>query len=207
MGRAADHPRGQATHPRRQPRSHSRNRYQGGQEAPGQRRVRQGTRAYRHPTHVFELAALYPRRRVGGAGMNALHDRVMKGLEEVIDPCSVTAGGALRVVDMGFLTEMSVDEDGAVRVSMRATSAMCTMIAGIMKVAEDRLAGVEGVTRVEIKLCSGAIWTEGAMTERGRQALAARRERSRTEVGVRPQEGKTRQPRSAAPSEAPSSRA
>ena len=138
--------------------------------------------------------------------MNALHDRVMKGLEEVIDPCSVTAGAPLSVVDMGLLSELSVDEDGAVRVSMRATSAMCTMIAGIMKVAEERLAGVEGVTRVEIKLCSGAIWTEADMTERGRRVLAARRERSRTEVGVRPHEWKTRQPRSAAPLEVPSSR-
>jgi len=139
--------------------------------------------------------------------MSTLHDRVIEGLEEVIDPCSITAGAPLSVVDMGLINELSVDEEGMVRLSMRATSAMCTMIAGIMKVAEERLAHVEGVTQVEIKLCSGAIWTEADMTERGRQTLAARRERSRVEVAVRPHEWKTRQPRSAAPSEAPSSRA
>jgi metal-sulfur cluster biosynthetic enzyme len=138
--------------------------------------------------------------------MSTLHDRVMEGLEEVIDPCSITAGAPLSVVDMGLINELSVDEEGMVRLSMRATSAMCTMIAGIMKVAEERLARVEGVTQVEINLCSGAIWTEADMTERGRQTLAARRERSRVEVSVRPHEWKTRQPRSAAPSEAPSSR-
>jgi metal-sulfur cluster biosynthetic enzyme len=139
--------------------------------------------------------------------MSSLHDRVMRGLEEVIDPCSVTAGAPLSVVDMGLVNELSVGEEGVVRVSMRATSAMCTMIAGIMKIAEDRLARVEGVTRVEIKLCSGAIWTEADMTERGRRILQARRERSRAEVTVRPHEWKTRQPRSAAASDAPSNRA
>jgi metal-sulfur cluster biosynthetic enzyme len=131
----------------------------------------------------------------------------MRGLEEVIDPCSVTAGAPLSVVDMGLINELSVDEDGMVRISMRATSAMCTMIAGMMKVAEERLARVAGVTRVEIELCSGAIWTEADMTERGRRTLAARRERSRVEVGVRPHEWKTRQPRAVPPSETPLVRA
>jgi metal-sulfur cluster biosynthetic enzyme len=135
--------------------------------------------------------------------MSALRDRVMEGLEDVIDPCSVTAGAPLSIVDMGLLNELCVDDDGAVRVSMRATSAMCTMIAGIMKVAEERLARVEGVTRVEVQLCSGGIWTEADMTERGRRILAARRERSRVEVAVRPHEWKTRKLRPAAVSEAP----
>ena len=130
----------------------------------------------------------------------------MQGLEEVIDPCSVTAGAPLSVVDMGLLNELSVDKDGVVRVSMRATSAMCTMIAGIMRDAEDRLARLEGVTRVEIKLCSGGIWTEADMTEHGRRTLAARRERSRVEVAVRPHEWKARQRRSPESLEAPLAR-
>ena len=99
--------------------------------------------------------------------MSALRDRVMEGLEDVIDPCSVTAGAPLSIVDMGLLNELCVDDDGAVRVSMRATSAMCTMIAGIMKVAEERLARVEGVTRVEVQLCSGGIWTEAGHDRAG----------------------------------------
>jgi metal-sulfur cluster biosynthetic enzyme len=139
--------------------------------------------------------------------MSTLHERVLEGLEEVIDPCSITAGVPLSVVDMGLINKLTVDEEGIVRVSMRATSAMCTMIAGMMKVAEERLARVDGVTRVEIKLCSGAIWTEADMTERGRRTLAARRERSRAEVAVRPHEWKTRQARPAAGSEAASSHA
>jgi metal-sulfur cluster biosynthetic enzyme len=124
--------------------------------------------------------------------MRAVEELVMSALEQVIDPCSVTAGAPLSVVDMGLVSNLAVGEDGRVTLSMRATSAMCTMIAGIMKDAEDRLARVEGVTQVEVTLHGGAIWTEADMTEKGRRALAARRERSRTEVAVRPHEWKTR---------------
>jgi metal-sulfur cluster biosynthetic enzyme len=116
----------------------------------------------------------------------------MIALEQVVDPCSVTAGAPLSVVDMGLISDLRVGEDGRVSLRMRATSAMCTMIGGIMKDAEDRLARVEGVTGVEITLHSGAIWTEADMTEKGRRALEARRARSRTEVAVRPHEWKTR---------------
>lgn len=135
--------------------------------------------------------------------MNTLLDRVTNALEEVIDPCSVTAGAPLSVVDMGLIDALSVGADGVVRLAMRATSAMCTMIAGMMKVAEERLALVEGVTRVDVKLCSGAIWTEMDMTERGRQVLLARRERSRMEVAIRPHEWKTRPRRASVASESP----
>ena len=135
--------------------------------------------------------------------MNTLLDRVTNALEEVIDPCSVTAGAPLSVVDMGLIDALSVGADGVVRLAMRATSAMCTMIAGMMKVAEERLALVEGVTRVDVKLCSGAIWTEMDMTERGRQVLLARRERSRMEVTIRPHEWKTRLRRASVASESP----
>lgn len=125
--------------------------------------------------------------------MKPILEGVRRALEEVVDPCSVTAGAPLSVVDMGLVSDLVVGDDGSVSLSMRATSAMCTMIACIMKDAENRLAQVNGVTRVEITLrSSGAIWTEADMTEKGRRALAARREQSRAEVGVRPHEWKTR---------------
>jgi metal-sulfur cluster biosynthetic enzyme len=124
--------------------------------------------------------------------MKPVSERVMSALEEVVDPCSITAGAPLSVVDMGLVSDLVVGDEGRVSLSMRATSAMCTMIAGIMKDAENRLVQIEGVTRVEITLHSGAIWTEADMTEKGRRALAARREKSRAEVAVRPHEWKTR---------------
>jgi metal-sulfur cluster biosynthetic enzyme len=135
--------------------------------------------------------------------MKSIDQRVMSALDEVIDPCSVTAGAPLSVVDMGLVSDLVVSEEGGVSLQLRATSAMCTMIAGIMKDAEQRLARVEGITTVHVTLHGGTIWTEADMTEKGRSALAARRQRSRAEVAVRPHEWKTRRqpsPRSAEPS-------
>jgi metal-sulfur cluster biosynthetic enzyme len=112
----------------------------------------------------------------------------------VTDPCSVSAGAPLSVIDMGLVTGVDVDEKGIVRIGMRATSAMCTMIAGMMKVTEDRIAEVEGVAGVAVTLSSGPIWTEADMTDRGRTILNARRQQSRGEIRVRPHEWKTRRP-------------
>ena len=124
--------------------------------------------------------------------MNRLEERVQAALEDVIDPCSVTAGSPLSVVDMGMITALSADEAGRVSIGMRATSAMCTMIAGIMKVAEDRVCQVEGVTSVDVTLQSGPMWTEADMTDRGRTALNARRAASLASRPVKPHEWKTR---------------
>jgi metal-sulfur cluster biosynthetic enzyme len=126
--------------------------------------------------------------------MNGLKERVLTALADVTDPCSVSAGAPLSVIDMGLVTGVDVDEKGIVRIGMRATSAMCTMIAGIMKVTEDRIAEVEGVAGVAVTLGSGPIWTEADMTDRGRTILNARRQQSRGEIRVRPHEWKTRRP-------------
>ncbi len=124
--------------------------------------------------------------------MNGLEERVQAALGDVIDPCSVTAGAPLSVVDMGMITGLRADDEGRVSIGMRATSAMCTMIAGIMKVAEDRVSQVEGVTSVDVTLQSGPMWTEADMTDRGRTALNARRAAARNSRPVKPHEWKTR---------------
>jgi metal-sulfur cluster biosynthetic enzyme len=124
--------------------------------------------------------------------MNALQDRVVDALAGVVDPCSVTAGAPLSVIDMGMVTRLTVDAAGAVNISMRPTSAMCTMIAGIMKGVEDKVGSVDGVTSVRVELNADTIWTEADLSEKGRRDLQARRERSRAEVKVKPHEWKTR---------------
>jgi metal-sulfur cluster biosynthetic enzyme len=93
---------------------------------------------------------------------------------------------------MGMVTELQVSDGGVVRLSLRATSAMCTVIAGIMKNVEDTLAQVPGVTEVDVTLRSDSQWTEAALTEKGQRILAERRARSRNEVRVVPHEWKTR---------------
>jgi metal-sulfur cluster biosynthetic enzyme len=93
---------------------------------------------------------------------------------------------------MGMVTALEVMDDGVVLITMRATSAMCTVIASIMKSVEDAVAVVAGVTEVRVTLRSDSQWTEAALSEKGRRILEDRRAQSRSEVQVRPHEWKTR---------------
>jgi len=125
--------------------------------------------------------------------MSGLKAQVLEALEQVVDPCSITAGAPISVVDMGMINDVAVDAQGGVDISMRATSAMCTMIAGIMAGVETQVGRVEGVSEVRVKLTSGSLWTEAEMTDRGRRILEARRARSRRELPVVPYELKRRE--------------
>ena len=124
--------------------------------------------------------------------MSALKERVLEALGSVVDPCSISAGAPLSVIDMGLVTALSVDDAGEVTIAMRPTSAMCTMIAGIMKCVEEAVTRVPGIDKVQVSLNSDTLWTEADMSEEGRRILGARRQLSRREVQVRPHEWKTR---------------
>jgi metal-sulfur cluster biosynthetic enzyme len=127
--------------------------------------------------------------------MSSLREAVSAALEDVVDPCSISAGAPLSIIDMGMVLDLAVDASGAVSICIRPTSAMCTMIAGIMKGVEERVASVDGVTSVHVALKSDSVWTEADLSANGRRILEARRSRSRSEVQVKPHEWKTRRAR------------
>jgi len=124
--------------------------------------------------------------------MSALRQSVTEALGGVFDPCSLAAGAPLSVVDMGLITDVTVDDAGVVAIAMRPTSAMCTVIAGVMTEVEEIVARVPGVSSVRVSLHNDTMWTEADLSDNGRRLLAARRQRSRVEVPVRPHEWKTR---------------
>ena len=125
--------------------------------------------------------------------MSALRQSVTEALGRVFDPCSLAAGAPLSVADMGLITELTVDDEtGVVAIAMRPTSAMCTVIAGVMTDVEEIVARVPGVSSVRVSLHNDTMWTEADLSENGRRILEARRRRSRVEVPVRPHEWKTR---------------
>jgi metal-sulfur cluster biosynthetic enzyme len=125
--------------------------------------------------------------------VSALRQSVTEALGSVFDPCSLAAGAPLSVIDMGLITELTIDDEaGVVAIAMRPTSAMCTVIAGVMTDVEEIVARVPGVSSVRVSLHNDTMWTEANLSENGRRVLEARRQRSRTEVPVRPHEWKTR---------------
>ena len=130
--------------------------------------------------------------------MSALRESVTAALGSVFDPCSLSTGAPLSVIDMGLVTELTVDDAGVVTIGMRPTSGMCTLIAGIMTQVEEAVARVPGVSSVRVSLNNDTMWTEADLSETGRRILESRRQRWRAEVPVGPREWKTGRTRSLA---------
>jgi metal-sulfur cluster biosynthetic enzyme len=104
---------------------------------------------------------------------------VEAALETVLDPCSVTNGSNLNVVEMGLLREVRI-EGSTVHVDLRVTSPMCMMIQYFMKEVEARVGPVAGVERVEVTVDRGFEWTPSMMSEGAKERRRERlRERDR----------------------------
>jgi metal-sulfur cluster biosynthetic enzyme len=117
--------------------------------------------------------------------MSPLQQSVTEALGNVFDPCSVSTGAPLSVIDMGLVTELTVDDAGVVTIAMRPTSAMCTLIAGIMTQVEEIVQRVPGVSSVQVTLHNNTMWTEANLSEAGRRILEGRRRRLRAQGLVR----------------------
>ncbi len=103
----------------------------------------------------------------------------------VYDPCSVQASAPLSVVDMGLVTRIDIDAQGAVRIGMRATSPWCTMLGCIMEAVENTVRKLEGVADVLVEVDTSSTWSEADLTPDGKEILSEVRARSRAAVPVR----------------------
>ena len=128
--------------------------------------------------------------------MSASLEQVREALQAVFDPCSVNVGAPISVADMGMVTRLDLNADGVVDIELRPTSPMCTLIGSIMQGVEEKVGGVAGVTSVVVTINIRSPWSEADMTSQGRHKLEARRNRSRLEVPVEPQQWKRRAPHS-----------
>jgi metal-sulfur cluster biosynthetic enzyme len=99
----------------------------------------------------------------------------------------VAAGTPLSIVDMGLVTTVEDEGDGHVRVGIRTTSPMCDLAAPILEAAEETVLSVPGVTQASVTLdTSKGWWTEAEMSDAGREALEAGRQRRRLTLQIEP---------------------
>lgn len=89
-----------------------------------------------------------------------------KALRGVTDPEL-----GLNIVDIGLIYEVEVSESGGVHVKMTLTSPGCPAGAEIMDDVRTTLAGLEGVTDVEVELVWDPYWTPDRMDPRIRAFL------------------------------------
>lgn len=99
-------------------------------------------------------------------------------LNQIMDPCSVTAGVPAGLCDLGLVSDVTVtgtEQDQRVRVTVGTTEPGCLMIGSFATEARERLLGRPGVTAVDLTLDEGFHWTEDHMTPAYRTRLAERR--------------------------------
>lgn len=117
-----------------------------------------------------------------------LSGAIEAALERVFDPCSLAARAPVSIVDMGLVLGWRVDEAAHLTVRMCVTSPCCTLAPNIAAGAERELRRIEGVGDVTIELDAATFWTPERMTDRGREVLRLRRERSQALLPVRPRQ-------------------
>lgn len=84
---------------------------------------------------------------------------VLARLDRVVDPCSAATVEPMSLVRMGLIQDVTVSDEGAVRVDLRLTSPGCFMIAFISTEATRLIAELPGVTSVSVFPDEGLDWT------------------------------------------------
>ncbi|HBB26464.1 MAG TPA: phenylacetate-CoA oxygenase subunit PaaJ [Bacteroidetes bacterium] len=93
-------------------------------------------------------------------------DEVLSALHAVRDPEIPT----ISVVDMGIITDVEVDNDALVRVTMTPTFVGCPAI-DVMRADVEAAVRALGVEHVEVAVTFDVPWTTNRLTDRGRAAL------------------------------------
>lgn len=103
-----------------------------------------------------------------------LESEILERLNEIQDPCSVAAGTAIGLGDMGLVEQVAVTDEGDVRISLRLTSPTCNMLGFMAEEASAKVRDVSGVRSVEVVSDEGLDWTPSLMSPAAQQRRQAR---------------------------------
>jgi metal-sulfur cluster biosynthetic enzyme len=116
-----------------------------------------------------------------------LRQKLDAKLDDVMDPCSLSAGAPLSIKAMGLIREINVGDDGGVSVLIRLTTPGCVI--GVTQFTREirEIVGPMGeVTSIDVKFEHSYGWSESDITPEGRELLAKVREarREHTDIGL-----------------------
>lgn len=110
-------------------------------------------------------------------------DRVREVLNGIVDPCSITAGVPAGMDDMGLISDIQVRDDGAggrrISVTFGLTDPTCMLLGSFANEARERLAGLPGVTGVDVALDHDMEWTPDMLAPHYQERLAEHRAQKR----------------------------
>ncbi|MGW4912807.1 metal-sulfur cluster assembly factor [Streptomyces sp. NPDC004270] len=113
-------------------------------------------------------------------------ERVREVLNTIVDPCSITAGVPAGMDDMGLISDIQVSDDGAggqrIGVKFGLTDATCMLLGSFANEARERLAGLPGVTGVDVTLDHDMEWTPDMLAPDYQRRLAEHRSERRARL-------------------------
>jgi|GEM_PF-2596543 len=93
-----------------------------------------------------------------------------EALRKVVDPCSIATGVPINIVDMGLVTDVSLD-DGHATVTLILTSPVCMQVSNICEQIDLKLTALPTVDSTEVVVDRSDIWDPGMMDEGARSLL------------------------------------
>jgi metal-sulfur cluster biosynthetic enzyme len=103
-----------------------------------------------------------------------LVQKIRAHINDIQDPCSIAAGDALGLEDMGLVEAVEIDGDGIVSVKIRLTSPTCVMVGLFAAEIQDRVSTLPGVRRVDVAFDRGLDWRPEMMSADARRRRAER---------------------------------
>jgi metal-sulfur cluster biosynthetic enzyme len=88
----------------------------------------------------------------------ALFARIEARLERVTEPCSISFGKPISIVEMGLIERIAVTESHA-EVTLCLTDAACVHFAGIQRFIRDELLELPEINTVEVRQTLDLLWT------------------------------------------------
>jgi metal-sulfur cluster biosynthetic enzyme len=116
----------------------------------------------------------------------AIVERVMRALDEVLDPCSVGIGSPTSLTELGLIERVD-SLDGQVTVHMCVTAPVCLMVAPMFEAIRTAVESLPGVRSVETRLDPNIVWTPARMSRDHAARLAETRAARQRVSGVMPQ--------------------
>lgn len=95
-----------------------------------------------------------------------LGKEIIKALKTVYDPEI-----PVDIYELGLIYDVHISDEGAVKVVMTLTTPNCPVAETLPQEVKEKIAGVEGINKVDLELTFEPTWTKDMMSEEARFEL------------------------------------
>lgn len=96
----------------------------------------------------------------------ALENKVVDMLKTIYDPEI-----PVDIFELGLIYEVQIDEDKNVEIQMTLTSPNCPVAESLPKEVEDKVSGIDGITKATVNIVFDPPWDKDMMSEEAKLEL------------------------------------